>query len=210
MDSLPGLLGLAVVVFVSTNFDDVFLLLGFFSDRTLQPRTIVLGQLTGIGVLYGLSIVGALAALVIPRAYVGLLGLLPVIIGTVKLVQAWRNDDRRDTVGPQKVAAARGLLSVAAVTIANGGDNIGIYTPLFTTCTRAEMVVYGVVFGLMTGVWCLVARWLVNHWALGVPIRAFGPRVFPFVLIGLGGWILYRTGSFDLFGQWAAAAADGF
>ncbi len=198
MDSLPGLLGLALVVFVSTNFDDVFLLLGFFSDRTLRPRTIVLGQLTGIGALYALSVAGALAALVIPRAYVGLLGLAPVIIGVVKLVQAWRGVDRCDTVGRQKVATARGFLSVAAVTIANGGDNIGVYTPLFSTSTPAEIIVFGVVFGLMTCVWCLVARWLVNHWALGAPIRAFGPKIFPFVLIALGGWILYRTGSFEL------------
>ncbi len=198
MDSWPGLLGLAFVVFVSTNFDDVFLLLGFFADRTLRPRTIVLGQLTGIGLLYAFSVMGAFAALVIPRSYVGLLGLAPVIIGVLKLLQSWRNNDRRDTVGPQKVAAARGFLSVASVTIANGGDNIGVYTPLFSTSTAVEIVVYGVVFGLMTGVWCLAARWLVNHWALGAPIRAFGPKVFPFVLMGLGCWILYRTGSFAL------------
>jgi len=202
MDSLPSLLGLAVVVFVSTNFDDVFLLLGFFSDRTLRPRTIVLGQFVGIGALYAVSIAGALAALVIPRAYVGFLGLAPVTIGLIKLVQGWRSDDHEDTVGPRKVAAARGFFSVAAVTIANGGDNIGVYTPLFANCTTAEIIVYGVVFGLMTGVWCLAARWLVNHWALGAPIRAFGPRVFPLVLIALGGWILYRTGSVELLKNW--------
>ncbi|MBK9990740.1 MAG: cadmium resistance transporter [Verrucomicrobia bacterium] len=203
MDSLPGLLGLAVVVFVSTNFDDVFLLLGFFSDRALRTKTIVLGQLLGIGALYAVSIAGALAALVIPRAYVGLLGLLPVIIGVVKLVQAWRdNNNRAESVGPKKVAGVRGLFSVAAVTIANGGDNIGVYTPLFATSTKAEIVVYGVVFGLMTGVLCLAARWLVNHWVLGAPIRAYGPRVFPLVLIALGVWILYRTGSIELIRSW--------
>ena len=204
MDSLPGLLGLAVVVFVSTNFDDVFLLLGFFSDRTLRPRAIVLGQFVGIGALYAMSIAGALATLVVPRAYVGFLGLAPIIIGLMKLVQAWRDDGQGEPVGQNKMPAARGLFSVAAVTIANGGDNVGVYTPLFTTCTTAEIVVFGVVFGLMTGVWCLAARWLVNHWALGVPIRVYGPRVFPLVLIALGGWILYRTGSVELLARWIA------
>jgi cadmium resistance protein CadD (predicted permease) len=202
MDSLPALLGLAVVVFVSTNFDDLFLLLGFFSDRALRPKTILLGQLLGVGALYGLSVVGALAALVIPRAYVGFLGLAPIIIGGVKLVQAWRDDGLGDPVGQNKVPVVRGLFSVTAVTIANGGDNIGVYTPLFTTCTAAEIVIFGVVFALMTGVWCLVARWLVNHWALGVPIRALGPKIFPLVLIALGGWILYRTGSIELLKSW--------
>lgn len=202
MDSLPGLIGLAVVVFVSTNFDDVFLLLGFFSDRTLRPKTIVLGQLAGIGALFGLSVAGALAALVIPRAYVGFLGLAPVIIGLMKLVQAWRDDGQDERVGQNKAPVVRGLFSVASVTIANGGDNIGVYTPLFTTCTAVEIVIFAAVFVLMTGVWCLAARWLVSHWALGVPIRAYGPKVFPLVLIVLGGWILYRTGSIELLKNW--------
>jgi cadmium resistance protein CadD (predicted permease) len=202
MDSLPDLLGLAVVVFVSTNFDDVFLLLGFFSDRTLRPKTIILGQLVGVGSLFALSVAGALAALVIPRSYIGFLGLAPVVIGLIKLVQAWRDDGQNEPVGQNKAPVVRGLFSVASVTIANGGDNIGVYTPLFTTCTAAEIVLFGVVFALMTGVWCLAARWLVNHWALGVPIRAYGPRIFPLVLIALGGWILYRTGSIELLRSW--------
>lgn len=202
MDSLSSLLGLAVVVFVSTNFDDIFLLLGFFADRTLQPKTIVLGQFVGMGALYFFSIVGALAALVIPRAYVGLLGLVPVLIGLFKFIQAWRYNGQSEPVESGKAKAARGFLAVAAVTIANGGDNIGIYTPLFTTCSVAQIILFGVVFTLMTGVWCLAARWLVYHPALGAPIRTHGPRVFPLVLMVLGCWILYHTGSFGLLKRW--------
>ena len=44
-----GVIGLGVVVFATTNIDDILLLAAFFSDRTLRPRAIVIGQFAGIG-----------------------------------------------------------------------------------------------------------------------------------------------------------------
>ena len=56
----------------------------------------------------------------------------------------------------------------------------------------------GGVFAAMTLVWLAVARWLVNHRTIGVPIRRYGGRALPFVLIALGLYILYDTGTFGL------------
>ena len=44
MDSFLALIGLAVVVFVSTNIDDVFVLIGFFADKNYRARDVVVGQ----------------------------------------------------------------------------------------------------------------------------------------------------------------------
>jgi cadmium resistance protein CadD (predicted permease) len=87
---------------------------------------------------------------------------------------------------------------LSPVTIANGGDNIGIYTPLFATRSGADIAVIGVVFAVLTATWCLVARWMVEHPLLGAPIRRYGHRVVPFVLIALGVLVLYEAGSFAL------------
>ncbi len=38
MESLVTLIGLAIVVFASTNIDDVFVLVAFFADKNPQPR----------------------------------------------------------------------------------------------------------------------------------------------------------------------------
>jgi len=35
-------------VFAATNVDDIFVLLGFFSDSTFRVRQVVLGQFLGI------------------------------------------------------------------------------------------------------------------------------------------------------------------
>ena len=51
---------------------------GFFADPAFRPRQIVLGQYLGIAALVAAS----LAALLVPRAYVGLTGLLPLAIAS--------------------------------------------------------------------------------------------------------------------------------
>src|SRR2546425_10709908 len=46
-----SVLGVAVVVFASTNIDDMFLLSAFFADATLLPLAVVVRQFLGIGAL---------------------------------------------------------------------------------------------------------------------------------------------------------------
>lgn len=43
MDIL-ALIGLGVVLFASTNIDDIFVLLGFFADRRFKAREVVAGH----------------------------------------------------------------------------------------------------------------------------------------------------------------------
>lgn len=86
------------------------------------------------------------------------------------------------------------FLSVAAVTISNGGDNIGIYTPLFATYnTSSEVITLISVFMAMTAVWCVMGYYLVRHPLLEKRMQRFGHIVLPFVLIGLGVYILARA-----------------
>jgi cadmium resistance protein CadD (predicted permease) len=90
-------------------------------------------------------------------------------------------------------AGSRNIIAVAAVTIANGGDNISIYMPIFSTRTTYEIAVIGLVFAVMTAIWLVVAHFLTNHPKMGAPIRLYGHRIVPFVLIALGILILYEA-----------------
>jgi cadmium resistance protein CadD (predicted permease) len=51
---------------------------------------------------------------------------------------------------------------------------------------------------LLTALWCFVAHAIVNHPKLGSPIRQYGHRITPVVLVVLGILILYQAGSFGL------------
>jgi cadmium resistance protein CadD (predicted permease) len=78
---------------------------------------------------------------------------------------------------------------VAAVTLANGGDNLGVYIPLFAR-EPSHIPLYAAVFAVMTALWCHAGYRLVHHSALGNHIRRHGRAVMPVVLIALGLWIL--------------------
>ena len=182
-------LALAVTLFASTNIDDLVVLIGFFADRRFRARDIVAGQYAGLAILFLVSAAGSLLSLVIPRAYLGLLGVFPIVIGIKKLL-----DLRRD--GPEAQNGSHGSIAgVALVTIANGGDNIGVYIPTFAVHSGNEIAAIAVVFVAMTALWCTLARWMVNHRRFGAPIRRYGHILAPLVLIGIGILIIHSAGT---------------
>jgi cadmium resistance protein CadD (predicted permease) len=195
MESLLALIGMAIVLFASTNVDDVFVLVGFLAEKKIRTRDIVLGQYLGITTLFSASIAASLLSFVIPRAYIGLLGVIPVLIGGKKLFELYQQRDRTEETLERHSDANRSgrAATVALVTVANGGDNIGVYTPSFAIRSAHEIIVIALVFLVMTALWCVVAHAIVNHPKWGPPIRRFGNRVTPIVLIGLGLLILYQA-----------------
>lgn len=198
MQSLVVLLGLAIALFASTNVDDLFVFLDFFSDPKFRARDIIVGQYAGIATLFGLSVAASLFSLVIPRAYIGLLGIVPIVIGAKRFIELFRETDgKEESLEPRRKVGVYGRTgTVALVTIANGGDNIGIYTPSLAIRSGYEIAVIALLFVVMTALWCYFAHWMVNHPKLGAPIRRYGHRVPPIVLIGLGILIIYQAGSF--------------
>jgi cadmium resistance protein CadD (predicted permease) len=87
---------------------------------------------------------------------------------------------------------------VAAVTLANGGDNISIYIPLFAGHNLASLGVILCVFFLMVGLWCYIAYLLTRQPNIANVLSRYGKAVVPFVLIGLGLFIMYERGTFNL------------
>ena len=181
---------LSTGAFVSTNIDDLFLLVGFFSDRSFSRGLIFAGQILGMAIIVAISLAAASAALAISPQRVGLLGVAPIIIGIGKLLRLGKEEEGQTT--------AVGILQVAAVTVVNGGDNIAAYTPIFATQGSREMSATLAIFGVLTLVWCFAALGLVRHTAVGKPLRRYGHVLLPFILIGLGGLILYRSGALNL------------
>lgn len=204
MDHLATLLVLAIGLFVSTNLDDLFILIGFLSNPKFKPRQIVAGQLAGLGALYAAAVVLSLLALVIPPAWIGLLGLLPIAIGLKELWELRQPDEPEDNeaAGSSGTRGRGNVLTVAAMTVANGGDNLSIYTPVFANRSGLDVAITRVGFAAMTLAWVGAAFWLTRHRTLGAPIRRYGTRVTPFVLIGLGAWILQEAGSWALVRSW--------
>jgi cadmium resistance protein CadD (predicted permease) len=82
---------------------------------------------------------------------------------------------------------------VAAVTIANGGDNIGIYVPLFASSNLGRLLVMLGIFLLLIGVWCYATYKLTCQPAIAQILARYGNNLAPFVLIGLGVFIVLES-----------------
>jgi cadmium resistance transport/sequestration family protein len=200
--------------FSATNIDDILILILFFSQvsPSFRRRHIVLGQYLGFAALVLASLPGFFGGLIVPRAWIGLLGLVPLAIGVSRLlnrtndqpeVQAVSGEFNPLSSNPSAVSVLTSLLSpqtynVAAVTFANGGDNIGIYVPLFASSDIPTLAVILVVFFSLTGVWCWIAYRLTRQPAFAGVLSRYGKDIAPFVLIGLGIFILVESGTYRL------------
>jgi cadmium resistance transport/sequestration family protein len=204
----------ALIAFVATNIDDIIILLLFFSqvDANLRRQHIVFGQYLGFTFLIVASLPGYFGGLIVPREWIGFLGLLPIAIGVKQLMSREKETTQVQTVNSDRsyASASNPIVSflfsilnpqtykVAAVTVANGGDNISIYIPLFAGSKLASLAVTLAVFFFMVGVWCAIAYLLTRQPTIAYVLTRYGNHVVPFVLIGLGLLIMYERGTFGL------------
>jgi len=190
----------SLVAFASTNLDDIFILALFFGSRQYRDKDIVLGQFAGISALIAVSWIGSFIGLVLSPAYIGLLGLMPVYLGIRGIIRLTRNqyEDHDVSGNLLKKENLYPILAVASVTVANGGDNISIYLPLFAALSIDHQLAMTMVFLAMTAIWCALAKYVTRHPLIKNSIDRYGHSVTPFVLILLGLYILYQSRTWQL------------
>lgn len=206
MSNLVTAIPTAITAFSATNIDDLVILMLFFSqvNATFRRRHILVGQYLGFTALLIASLPGFFGGLIVPRHWTGLLGLLPIAIGLARLVnsQSDSSEDESETEesDPSPIASflSPQTYSVAAITVANGGDNIGIYVPLFASSGLGSLLVIIGVFFLLLGVWCYAAYKLTNQSAIAHPLTRYSNILVPFVLLGLGTFIVLESRSLSL------------
>src|SRR5690625_2482587 len=191
----------AIGLFVATNIDDIIVLSLFYARGAGQrgtTRKILLGQYLGFGgILLAAVVVSLGARSFLPEAVLPYFGLIPLALGLYAAWRAWR--DRAEGDDEAKIAGKQvGVLTVAGVTFANGGDNIGVYVPVFATASTTAVVVYCVVFLALVGLLVLAAKYVAPRRRIAEVLERWEHILFPLVLIGLGIVILLEGGAFGL------------
>ena len=180
-------IGLACVTFIVTNVDDLLILSIYFASPKYKTKNIVAGQYLGIITLVLISLSGVLLGEFVDKRWISLLGILPILLGVKDLLQK-RENDSDDEI--QNSKSTFQFLNVALVTIANGGDNIGVYTPLFANIGTEYVLLYGLIFMMLTALWCFLGFWFVSHPRVKVVFARYGKVILPYFLILLGLFIL--------------------
>ncbi|MET7392912.1 cadmium resistance transporter [Dactylosporangium sp. NPDC005572] len=186
-----GILWQAVGLFAVTNVDDIVILALFFAQGAGHrgtTRNITLGQYLGFAGILAAAAAAAFGATFLPEAAVPYLGLLPLALGVKAAVQAWRDRGRDNGEAPPSRPVR--ILEVATVTFANGGDNIGVYVPVFATAGLGGMTVYAVVFLVLVAGWVAAGRYFATRPVIARALSRWGHVLLPLVLIGIGVLIL--------------------
>lgn len=182
----------AATLWTITNIDDFVVLTVLFAQSaqsgTPRPAQIVTGQYLGSILLIMISGGAAAGLMIVPNDRVGLLGLLPLTLGVYGLVRAWRHRDGNSTTWPL------GVGSIAAIIIANGGDNISVYTTVFRTLPYADTAITIATFLVLVGVWCVAARFSVTHTKVLTAMHYIGRWLVPVMYITIGFIILLGSG----------------
>jgi cadmium resistance transport/sequestration family protein len=206
MNELVAAIGTGVTAFTATNIDDIVILLLFFSqvNATFRRRHIVVGQYLGFTVLVIFSLPGFFGGLILSPHWIGLLGLMPMAIGISSLV----NSEDASTEEKGKIEEFDDLnitsflapqtYSVAAVTIANGSDNISVYMPLFASSSFVTLLINIILFFVLLAVWCYLAEKLTYQSTIAELITRYGNYLVPFVLMGLGAFIVLKSEALSL------------
>jgi cadmium resistance protein CadD (predicted permease) len=147
--------GPAVAVFAATNIDDLLLLTLYFGralgERALDRR-IVVGQYLGFVAIVVVSLLAASGLRLLPVDAIPYLGLIPLLLGLRAGIDVWRHRGD-ESVHDDSSAQTPTTGKVAALTFANGGDNIGVYVPVFSSVSAGAVAVYVVVFLVMVPLW---------------------------------------------------------
>lgn len=204
MHDLMTTIPTGIAAFIATNLDDIFILLLLFSqvNALLRRRDIIIGQYLGFTALILMSLSGFFGGMLLPPSWIGLLGLAPIFLGVRQLLNSESDESEESTKPNFDAAPATSFLNnlfspqacgVAAMTIANGGDNIGIYVPLFATCTWSSLFIILTVFFTLVGVWCYIAYRLADLPMIGETLTRYGSYLVPFVLMTLGTSIMVEN-----------------
>lgn len=184
-----GLVGLS-----ATNVDNFIVLVSAFGARRESKTAVCLGFAVGALILLAISLVFSLLGELIPVRYLGYLGVIPIYLGIRGLTQSVQQTSK--SPGPPEKQSRHTLKTIIAVlvlTLAGGTDTLAVIAPLLAESNVVGL--WAVCSGYMIAVMGLVALlgYALSHPAITNPLRRYGSRIGPAVMVLIGLYILVNT-----------------
>lgn len=195
----------AIGVYISTSIDYLIVLIILFAQlsQNKQKWHIYAGQYLGTGLLVGVSLVAAYVVNFVPEAWmVGLLGLIPIYLGIRFAIvgEGEEEEEEEEIIERLEQSKANQLFwTVTLLTIASGGDNLGIYIPYFASLDWAQTLVALLVFAIGVIIFCKLSQVLSSIPLISETIEKYTRIIVPLVFIPLGLYIMYESGTIETF-----------
>ena len=193
----------AIGVYISTSIDYLIILIILFAQlsQSKQKWHIYTGQYLGTGLLVGTSLVAAYVVNFVPEEWmVGLLGLIPIYLGIRFAIVGEGEEEEEEIIERLEQSKSNQLFwTVTLLTIASGGDNLGIYIPYFASLDWSQTLVALLVFAIGIIIFCELSRVLSSIPLISETIEKYERIIVPLVFILLGLYIMYENGTIETF-----------
>jgi cadmium resistance transport/sequestration family protein len=189
----------AIAVYISTSIDYLFILLIIFSQSHTKKVSshFFWGQYLGTGILVAVSLFAAYVLNFIPQDWIiGLLGLIPIFLGIRVAFVGEEEEEEEEVVEKLESRGTNRLFwTVALITIASGGDNLGIYIPYFTSLVFSEIIIALIVFAISVAVLCYISYKLAKISFVSETLEKYERIIVPIMFIALGIFIMIENGT---------------
>jgi cadmium resistance transport/sequestration family protein len=191
----------AAAAFLATGIDEMFVLTLIFSQAktSKQIRDVYIGQQIGMIVLLAISVLAVFGFTLISEKWIGLLGLLPMILGIRILILGDDDDDEEEEEEiVYKTSKFNSLiLSVALIAIAGGAEELAIYIPYFAALNTTNLIIALITFNLLVPIWSTVCRKISSLKQIQETSEKYQRILIPIVFIGLGLFVLIENNTLN-------------
>jgi len=182
--------------FIGTNLDNLLLLTAMYSRYEQHAGMVTAGYFAGMILIGVIALAIGEVGEFIPLAYLGMLGVIPMMMGVLALIKLFRKAEAGYTNGTvtdgNRLAVFLALISTQ---LSNGADTIITFSALLADSNDAADYLVAPTFLAMIGVFNAVAWYALKHRGLSLVVGRYGQYVIPFILILVGYYILSNTAS---------------
>lgn len=191
------IIAVAASAFIGTNMDNLVLLVALHARYHEHTAVVTAGYVTSMVLIGGICLLVGKFGDLIPIAYLGLLGIIPITAGCLALLRLFGNAKTTESADSNVTYSAPGAIFTTLLTtqLSNSSDTIITFSVLLAESTDISDLEIIPVFLAMVAGFAWLARYLVNHPRLNHVLKRYGQYVTPFILILVGVYILSNTAS---------------
>ena len=182
-------------VFISTEIDDFLVFVVLFASQKVLKNCVLIfsGRFLAVFLAALISAFASSLLSALPHFYLRFLGLIPLVIGTVKIFKKNDEDDGENVFNKHRnvakgtfLAAVSLFFSAFLITLVSSGDNAGIYIPFFLDFSFSQKLFALGEISLLNFAWTLLQLKSASLPAAGKIVRKYGRVLVPAVFILLG------------------------
>lgn len=198
MGDVLAIIAVTAGAFIGTNLDNLILLVALYSRFQKQSSMVTAGYFAGMTIIAVVCFMVGEAGNFIPLDYLGLLGVIPIVMGVVGLLQLFRSTQDGENAGFVTANSPRTVfITVLMTQLSNSADSIITFSVFVVDSSKQGDYLIAPTFFAMVGVFAWLAYFSLNHRKVSHILGSYGHYVTPFILIFVGLYILSNT-AYDL------------